>query len=117
MNNSLKRGALIVSTLFLGSLSFAQSNDAVKPIMFKSVAEKEAWIAANPERYAKLKEEAEQYSSTYLGSLLVVNPDYQMTEVEALEREIDLNRNNPEFNLAEKMQQLERARANQSATK
>lgn len=65
--------------IFMGSSAFGQepTNKEIQPLTFKSQAELDAWITANPSEYARLKSEAEQISATYLGSLLRIEADPQ----------------------------------------
>lgn len=62
---------------FIGNSAIAQETliRDVKPLIFNTQAEKDAWIEANPTEYAHLKNEASQISATYIGTLLQVKPE------------------------------------------
>lgn len=69
---------------FIGSSAFAQEPtvNEIKPLTFKTQAELDAWINANPEEYARIKSRAEEVSATYIGQLLIVGSETPKKEEE-----------------------------------
>ena len=87
MKKTLMSIAGLAFFLFIGTSAFGQESsiEEIKPLTFKTQADLDAWITANPNEYARLKTEAEQISATYIGQLLIVGtkPEVEQKEVQS----------------------------------